>query len=104
MAAATLAVLGLLGGCMFIDGRFAMAPDGSVDARLEAGVLKSMMEQGGGDFTADLGKGLAEGRWQEEEYDRDQWHVKAMVGHAGPGQSLFTEEARVTPKFATTSR
>ncbi|MEA3401192.1 MAG: hypothetical protein U9R79_08125 [Armatimonadota bacterium] len=103
VAAAALTALALLGGCMFIDGQFAMAPDGSVDARLEAGVLKSMAERGEGDFTTDLGSELAEGKWQEEEYDRGQWHVKAMVGHAGPGESLFTEDAEVAPEFSSTT-
>ncbi|MBD3292113.1 MAG: hypothetical protein GF393_04255 [Armatimonadia bacterium] len=94
LAALALAALAFAGGCMFVDARFSMAPDGATSARMEAGVLKSMMEQGEGDFTTDVDESLAEGKWTElEAFDRDQWHVQAWEGQAGPGESLFAEDA-----------
>ncbi len=99
-----LAALVGVGGCIFIDAQFALAPDGSTSARLEAGVLKSMLEQGEGDFVADIGEGLAPGRWQElGDEDRGEWRVRTMVGQAGPGEALFTEEAEAIPQFGMTS-
>lgn len=96
-----LAALTAVSGCFFVDGQFAMSPDGSVDARIEAGVLQSMA--GENDIAAELDEGLAEGRWtQEEPVDRDQWRVTALVGHAGPGESLFKEDADPQPRFEMT--
>ncbi len=97
-----LAGLAMAGGCIFVDAQFSMAPNGATSARMEAGVLTSMMEQGEGDFTTDIGETLAEGKWQElEAFERDQWHVQAWEGQAGPGESLFAEGAEATPEFGT---
>ncbi len=98
-----LAALVAAGGCMFVDAQFTMAPDGSTTARLEAGVLKSMAEQGEGDLTTDLGQALAAGKWREEAaFERGPWQVQAWVGEAGPGESLFAEGAEPQPAFAMT--
>lgn len=98
-----LVALTLTGGCIFVDGQFAMAPDGSTTARLEAGVMQSMMEGGEGDFSSNISDGLAPGRWTEEPaFERDQWHVQAWQGEAGPGESLFTADAQPQPEFSMT--
>ena len=100
--ALALAALAMTGGCIFVDAQFTMAPDGSTSARMETGMLTSMMEQGEGDFSTDIGETLAEGKWQElEAFERDQWHVQAWEGQAGPGESLFTEGAEAAPEFGT---
>ncbi|NLO05735.1 MAG: hypothetical protein GX131_07865 [candidate division WS1 bacterium] len=98
-----LVALTLTGGCIFVDGQFAMAPDGSTTARLEAGVMQSMMEGGEGDFSSNISDGLAPGKWTEEPaFERDQWHVQAWQGEAGPGESLFTADAQPQPEFSMT--
>ena len=101
LIAVALMSLAFAGGCFFLDARFSMAPDASVDARIETGVLKSMA--GDGEVDAELSEGLAEGKWTEQEqYERDQWLVTAMVGHAGPGESLFRPDAEPQPQFEMT--
>ncbi len=100
--ALVLAGLTLAGGCIFVDAQFSMAPDGATSAHMEAGVLKSMVEQAEGEFTTDIDDSLAEGKWKElEAFDRDKWHVQAWDGQAAPGESLFTEGAEATPEFST---
>jgi len=91
---------GALNGCVSLDGNYSIAPDGSADVTVELGVLKTLMELGQGeDPLAQVGEGLAEGKWQQEEFDRDQWHVFALKGHAGPGESLFTQQAEMAPQI-----
>jgi len=103
--AAALAALSLAGGCIFIDAQFALDPDGTQHARLEAGVLQSVAEQGEGEFTSDISEGLAPGKWQDlGEETRGQWLVRTMVGQAAPGEALFTAEAEVAPEFGMTGR
>lgn len=97
-----LAALSVAGGCMFVDAEFSMAPDGATSARMEAGMLRSMMEQAeDGDLATDLSEMFAEGRWTElEEFDRGQWHVKAWEGEAASGERLFVEaEDAPSPQF-----
>lgn len=103
LMAVALVALTLTGGCIFVDGQFAMAPDGSTTARLEAGVMQSMMEGGEGDFSSNISGGLAPGKWTEEPaFERDQWHVQAWQGEAGPGESLFAADAQPQPEFSMT--
>ena len=100
-----LAALSLAGGCIFIDAQFGLDPDGAQHARLEAGVLQSVVEQGEGEFTSDISEGLAPGKWQDlGEETRGQWLVRTMVGQAAPGEALFTDEAEVAPEFGVTGR
>lgn len=97
-----LAALTVAGGCIFVDAQFSMAPDGATSARMEAGVLKSIAEQGEGDFTTDIGEMLAEGKWEElEAFERGQWQVQAWEGHAAPGESLFAEGDAPKPQFSS---
>ncbi len=97
-----LMALTLAGGCMFVDATFSVSPDGSRDARMEAGVLKSMAEQGEGDFTTDINENLVQENWTElDEFDRGKWRVKAWEGHAGPGQKLFAAADGPNPQFGT---
>ncbi len=94
--------LAVVSGCIFLDAQFEMGVDGGTDATLEVGILKSLAEQGeGGDPTAQITEGLAEGKWQQDQFDRDQWRVSSLKGHAGPGESLFTKDAEMQPKFVT---
>jgi len=100
LVAASLVVS--VGGCIFLDAQFEVGVDGSTDATFEVGILKSVMEMGEGeDPTTGINEGLAEGKWEREEFDRDEWHVVVLKGHAGPGESLFTEEAEMQPEFAS---
>ncbi|MFP4249670.1 MAG: hypothetical protein ACLFU7_08415 [Armatimonadota bacterium] len=92
--------LTLAGGCIFVDANFAMAPDGSTQARMEAGVLKSIAEQGEGDFTTDVSENLVAENWTElEAFERGQWQVQAWEGQAGPGERLFVEGDAPAPEF-----
>ncbi len=98
-----LAALTFAGGCFFVDGQFSMKPDGSVDAWMEMGVLKSMVQQSDEEPTTEVSEGLVEERWTEEEpFDRGQWRITPMVGHAGPGESLFKKDADPQPQFDVT--
>ena len=100
LAVASLAVS--MSGCIFLDAEFEMDVDGGTSATLEVGILKSLAEQGEGeDPTTEMREELAEGKWEEEQFDRDQWRVSSLKGHAGPGESLFAEEAKMQPEFAT---
>jgi hypothetical protein len=103
---AALVALTFAGGCMFVDAQFSMTPQGATNARMEAGVLKSIAEQGEGDFESDIDETLAEGKWEElEAFERGKWQVQAWEGHAGPGESLFAEEADgPRPQFSTQQR
>ncbi len=95
-----LAALCVAGGCVFVDANFAMAPDGSTQARMEAGVLKSIAEQGEGDFTTDVSENLVAENWTElEAFERGQWQVQAWEGQAGPGERLFVEGDAPAPEF-----
>ncbi len=99
LVAASLVVS--VGGCIFLDAQFEVGVDGSTDATFEVGILKSVMEMGEGEEpTMGITEELAEGKWEQEEFDRDEWHVVVLKGHAGPGESLFTEEAKMQPEFA----
>ncbi len=103
--AAGLAALSLAGGCIFIDAQFGLDPDGTQHGRIEAGVMQAVLQQGEGDFTADVSEELAPGRWQDlGEELRDGWQVKTMVGEAPPGEALFTDEAEAAPEFGMTGR
>ncbi|MGI5819822.1 MAG: hypothetical protein ACOX9R_17200 [Armatimonadota bacterium] len=100
LAGLALAALSVAGGCIFVDAQFSMAPDGATSARMEAGVLRTAAEHGGGDFTTDLGETLTEGRWVElEPFERGQWQVQAWEGNAAPGESLFVEGDAPRPEF-----
>jgi hypothetical protein len=100
--ALALCALTLAGGCIFVDAQFTMAPDGATAARLEAGVLKSVAEQGEGSFTADIGEMLAEGKWTgPEDFERGEWLAQAWEGRAAPGESLFVEGEAPAPEFGT---
>lgn len=102
---ALLTMLMLVGGCVFIDARFTLQPDGTKLAQLETGVLRTMVEQGEGDFSSNVSEGLNMELWQEgEEFDRDQWHVWTLTGRAAPGQELFAEDAQVAPEFTIVRR
>jgi hypothetical protein len=69
---------------------------------MEAGVLKTMAEQGEGDFSSDVNENLVEENWTElEPFDRGQWRVQAWEGHAEPGERLFTEGEGPRPQFET---
>ncbi|MFW5867819.1 MAG: hypothetical protein ACOCX2_08390, partial [Armatimonadota bacterium] len=84
-----LTALTFAGGCIFVDAQFSMAPDGATAARMEAGVLKSIAEQGEGDFTTEVNETLVEENWTElEAFERGQWQVQAWEGEAGPGERL----------------
>lgn len=100
LAVASLVVS--MGGCIFLDAEFEMTVDGGTNATFEVGILKSLAEQGEGeDPTMEITEGLAEGKWEEEQFDRDQWRVSSLKGQAGPGESLFAEDADMQPEFAT---
>ncbi|GEM_PF-5520446 len=101
MLAVALCGLTLAGGCIFVDAQFTMAPDGATAARLEAGVLKSVAEQGEGGFSADIGEMLAEGKWTgPADSERGEWLVQAWEGQAAPGEALFIEGDAPAPEFA----
>ena len=101
--AAALAALTLTGGCIFVNAQFTLDPDGTQHARVEAGMLEGVGEEEG-DFTAQMGDSLAEGKWQAlEDEMRGQWRVKTLVGEAGPGESLFAPDAQPQPEFASTT-
>lgn len=105
IGAAALVALTLTGGCIFVDARFALDPDGTQHARLEAGIWEALARQGEGDFSADIDNSLVEGRWRElPEETRGQWVVKTFVGEAPPGEALFTEEAEEVPEFNKVTR
>jgi hypothetical protein len=93
-------------GCIFVDAHFGVTPDGSTDAVIEFGMLKSLAERAEGEGAeAEFGKGLAEGKWeQQQQFERDGWQVTAFKGHAGPGESLFAEEADVDTELRTETR
>ncbi len=102
---AVLIALTLTSGCVFVNARFSLDPDGTQHARLEAGILEALARQGEGDFSAEIDNSLAEGRWRElPEETRGQWLVKSLVGEAPPGEALFTEEAEEVPEFGMVSR
>ena len=97
-----LAALTCAGGCIFVDAQFSMAPDGATSARMEAGVLKSIAEQGEGDFTTDINETLVQDNWTElEPFERGPWQVQAWEGHAAPGERLFVEGDAPAPQFGT---
>lgn len=102
LVAISLAALTVVGGCIFVDAEFAMEPDGATNARMEAGVLKSIAEQGEGDFATDVNENLVAENWTElEAFDRGQWRVQAWEGHADPGERLFVEGDGPSPQFGS---
>lgn len=99
-----LVAVSLTGGCIFVDAHFTLAPDGTQHGRIEGGMMQGVGE-GEGDFAAQMGESLAEGKWRElGEEMRGQWRVQTLVGEAGPGESLFAADAEPQPKFARSGR
>lgn len=89
-----------LNGCMFVNAHFTVQHDGSTDAAVEIGILKAALEGEEGGAETTLGEALEEGRWQKpEEFDRGQYRVTAVKGHAGPGESLFKPGTPDVPSF-----
>ncbi len=112
MASTSLTRLGLLAalllgavalnGCMFLDAQFTMLADGGQDAMMEVGILKQMAEGEGAEGELDIGaEAVAEENWEEPvEFDRGEWQVTMLKGHADAGDSLFKDDAEAQPEFA----
>ncbi len=95
-----------LNGCLFVDAHFTRGADGSTDALMEMGILKAVLEadENGGEINMD-GEGLVKENWEEpQEFDRGEWHVTAMKGHAAAGESLFAEDSPASPEFTSELR
>lgn len=99
--ATALVALTFAGGCIFVDAQFTLDPDGTQHGRIEGGLMQGVGE-GEGDFRAQIGESLAEGKWRElGEEVRGQWRVQTLVGEAGPGESLFAADVQPQPRFAS---
>lgn len=90
---AALSVL-LCAGCIKVNMDVAVAPDLSTSARLAAAIDTSLAEmaQGEGGAFSDL-KDAPGKHWTTREYQEDGWTVTEAIGHAGPGEALFPDEA-----------
>lgn len=96
-------LLAACSGCMKIGVEIAAAPDGSTSARLNAGMDASLAAAG--ETTKNPFSELSEagGNWKTREYREGNWLMTETVGSAAPGQSLFPETEKETPKTTLTA-
>lgn len=95
-----------LNGCLFVDAHFTRGADGSTDATMEMGVLKAVLDadENGGEMNMNA-EGLVKENWEEpQEFDRGEWHVALLKGHADAGDSLFEEGDMSSPEFTSEQR
>lgn len=91
-----------LNGCMSVNAHFTMHHDGATDALLEVGILKAALEGEGAEGEMNVTEALEEGRWEEPvEFDRGEYRVTSVKGHAGPGERLFKEDTPDVPSFTS---
>lgn len=97
----------LLTGCMKFGLDLAVAPDSSTSARMTIGIDKSLDEMGetstGSPFD-ELTSGEDAERWTVREYTEGNWKMSEAIGHAGPGEALFTGEDAPAMQVQTSHR
>jgi len=95
-----------LNGCLFVNAHFTRGASGGTDAIVEMGVLKAILEADEVEGDMNIGdEGLVKENWEEpQEFDRGEWHVTLMKGHAEAGESLFKEESGSGPPEFTSEK